>query len=233
MPKAKPDIQRLIDFHRLLLQFQAIERIVHVPHEQQAKFRWENDTEHSYSLTMTAWFLCEYFPHLDRDKVIRYALVHDLVEVHAGDTYVFADAEQLASKAAREAAALQQLKTDWPDFPELVENIHAYESKADAEAKFVYALDKIMPVLLIFIGKGYTWQTEKINLEVLDAIKRDKVALSPEIAAYYDELYELLTKHSHYFAGGGSGAKPGRAATDRPGDSENPARPGATRRPKD
>jgi 5'-deoxynucleotidase YfbR-like HD superfamily hydrolase len=70
----KPDIHRLIELQKLLLQFQSIERVVHVPDN----FEYENDTEHSYNLTITAWFLAQYFPHLDRDKVIRFALVHDL-----------------------------------------------------------------------------------------------------------------------------------------------------------
>jgi putative hydrolase of HD superfamily len=193
-----PDIRRLIDFHRLLHQFQAIERITHVRAKQ--AFRAENDTEHSYNLAMTAWFLCEHFPHLDRDTVIRYALVHDLVEIHAGDTYVYADQSQLDSKAEREAAALKQLEKEWADFPDLAKTIHAYEAKSDDEALFIYALDKIMPLIVIFIGEGYTFKQENITLKRLDAIKRHKVKVSPEIAEYYEQLYDLLGKHLHLFA---------------------------------
>jgi putative hydrolase of HD superfamily len=193
-----PGIHRLIDFHRLLHQFQAIERITHVRGKQD--FRAENDTEHSYNLAMTAWFLCEYFPHLDRDTVIRYALVHDLVEIHAGDTYVYADQTELDSKARREAAALKQLEQEWADFPDLTATIHGYEAKKDNEALFVYALDKIMPLIVIFLGEGYTFKRENVTLERLDAIKRHKVKVSPEIATYYDQLYDLLSKHLHLFA---------------------------------
>lgn len=199
MSQPRPAISRLFDLHRLLVNFQDVDRVVHVPSSK--GFRQENDTEHSYNLAMMAWFLADHFPHLDRDKVIRYALAHDLVEVHAGDTYVYGDQAMLDSKAEREAAALAQLETDWPDFPMLAETIHAYERKADEEAKFVYALDKIMPVLLIFIGEGRTWQEEGITLEMLHHIKRDKVTLSPEIDRYYQELYALLEEHQHYFAG--------------------------------
>src|SRR5487761_1693983 len=110
----KPDIHRLIEFQSLLHQFQAIERVTHVP----GKFEPENDTEHSYNLALSAWFLAQYFPHLDRDKIIRYALVHDLVEIHAGDTYIYADQATIDTKKEREHAALLQLEKDWPDFPE-------------------------------------------------------------------------------------------------------------------
>lgn len=90
----KPDIRRLLEFQKLLVQFQHISRVTHIPGSWEA----ENDTEHSYNLAMTAWFLAPHFPQLDCDKLIRYALVHDLVEVHAGDTYIYADEATLASK---------------------------------------------------------------------------------------------------------------------------------------
>jgi putative hydrolase of HD superfamily len=193
----KPDIHRVIEFHSLLLQFQGIKRIVNLPET----FEQENDIEHSYSLAMMAWFLCQYFPELDRDTVIRYALVHDLVEVHAGDTYIFADATQLDSKAEREAAALKKLVADWPDFPELTKEIVAYEAHSTPEAKFVYALDKVMPVIVIYLSKGYTWQKEGITPEQLHEIKKHKIAVSPEIQPYYDQLYKLTLENRHYFSG--------------------------------
>lgn len=193
----RPDIHRILEFHDLLLQFQSIHRITHIP----KSYDQENDTEHSYNLAMTAWFLAQYFPHLDRDTIIRFALVHDLVEVHAGDTYVYADAATLATKQEREHEALQKLERDWPDFPDLTQTIKEYETRASEEAKFVYALDKIMPILVIYLGEGYTWQQEGITPERLHEVKRHKVAVSEEIRPYYDELYELLLKNRHYFTG--------------------------------
>jgi 5'-deoxynucleotidase YfbR-like HD superfamily hydrolase len=148
---------------------------------------------------MTAWFVAQYFPRLDRDKVIRYALVHDIVEVHAGDTNIYADPEFLATKKSREAAALKQLEKDWPDFGDLVGTIKDYETHTSDEAKFVYALDKIMPIIMIFLGEGYTWHKDNIPLSRLDAAKRHKIAVSPEIAPFYDQLYALLVEHHHYF----------------------------------
>jgi putative hydrolase of HD superfamily len=194
----KPDIHRLIDFHKFLLQFQAIERRPLLPDE--FNNRPENDTEHSYNLAMMAWFLCEYFPQLDRDKVIRYGLIHDLVETHAGDTYIFDDDRMLNSKIDREAEALAQIKEDWIDFPELGQNIHDYEQRTDEESKFIYALDKVMPLIMIYIGEGKTWKKLNITLPQLHNQKIPKVSVSPEIAPFYDELYELLVQSEHYFA---------------------------------
>lgn len=193
----KPTIHRLIEFSRLLQQFGDIERVIHI--KRRDAHVAENDVEHSYNLALTAWFLAEYFPGLNRDKVIRLALAHDLVEVHAGDTYIFADDAALASKAQRERDAQAQLQREWPDFPELHDAIAEYETRKSPEAKFVYALDKIMPVITNIVNEGYTWQAEKITLEKLHHNKQDKVKVAPEVAEYYDQLYELLLKNQHLF----------------------------------
>lgn len=191
----KPDVPRIFQLQELLLQFSQVERVVHRKHKD--SFVRESDTEHSYNLAMTAWFLAPYFPHLDTNALIRFALAHDIVEVHAGDTYVFADKEILDSKSAREAAALKQLQEEWPDFPELTDTIHAYEQRSTEEAKFVYALDKIMPVFVIYMNEGHTWKLEGLTVERLHEAKKDKVLLSKDIKPYYDELYKLLLESPH------------------------------------
>lgn len=56
--------------------------MVHRKHT--GKLVLENDTEHSYNLTITAWYSAQQFPKLDKDLIIRYALVHDIVEAYAG-----------------------------------------------------------------------------------------------------------------------------------------------------
>lgn len=193
----QPNIHRLLELQKLLEAFSRIERVTHRQHTQ--GFVPENDTEHSYNLAITAWFLAQHFPELDSNLLIRLALVHDLVEIHAGDTYVYADAAILASKHEREAAALKQLQADWSDFPELLEAIVSYEERSSNEAKFVYALDKIMPIMQIYNSEGYTWKKEKITPGQLHAIKREKVALSPQIKPYYDQLYELLISNPQLF----------------------------------
>lgn len=191
----KPNLSRLLAFQKLLLAFSQVERVVDRQHKN--GYIRENDTEHSYNLAMTAWFLASHFPRLDQGKVVKFALAHDLVEVHAGDTYIYADAELLASKSAREAAALEQLSQEWPDFPDLIETVRAYEERSSEEAKFVYALDKIMPMMLIYIGEGHTWKREGITLQRLHAVKKDKVAVSKDIKPYYDALYDLLLDSPH------------------------------------
>lgn len=189
----KPDIHRLIELQKLLAAFSQVERRAYRRHAGQ--YVPENDTEHSYNLAMTAWYLTQWFPELDKDLVLRYALVHDLMEVHAGDTYIYGSEAELASKQQREAEALGKLEADWADFKDMTGTIHAYEKRADAESKFVYALDKIMPIMLIYIHDGYSWQKDNVTVEMLYEAKIGKVGLSPEILPYFEQLHELLLAH--------------------------------------
>lgn len=189
----KPDIHRLIELQRMMLKFREIKRIIDLPGDGQR----ENDAEHSYTLAMTAWFLAPTFPHLDRDRLIRICLAHDLVEIHAGDTFAYGDASSKESKNEREKAATDKLAKEWPDFPELTDAIHDYKERKTEEAKFVYALDKIMPALIMYIGDGYGWHKHNITIDDFRAEKEKKVAVSPEIVPYYQELYELIKSNPH------------------------------------
>jgi putative hydrolases of HD superfamily len=193
----KPDIHRLIELQRLLLQFHQIERSVRHPHDFEKR---ETDTEHSFVLAMAAWMLASYFPELDKNAVIQLALVHDLVEVHAGDTFAYADSKTVAGKADREAAAINKLAADWPDFPDMIKAIRDYEARRTNEAKFVYALDKLMPIILNYLNQGRTWRHDSITLENVKAYKDAKIAKSPEVYVYYEQLLDILRGHPEFFA---------------------------------
>ncbi|MES2631050.1 MAG: HD domain-containing protein [Patescibacteria group bacterium] len=198
----KASLQRLIELQKLLLAFSQVDRRVDREHDNQ--YIAENDTEHSYNLAMTGWYLSQWFPELDRNLVIQYALVHDLVEVHAGDTYIYGTDEELASKEHREAKALEKLAADWPDFQSMSDAIHAYENRTDAESRFVYALDKVMPMMLIYINDGYTWKKEGITLDMLYDTKIEKIKISPEVYPYFEQIHALLLERPDLIKNGKS-----------------------------
>lgn len=109
--------------------------------------RKENDSEHSFELTLMCWFLAlEYnksWGCLDINKVLQYALIHDLVEVYAGDTDTYSWPKELSdSKHARETEALHILEEKLSFFPELIHAIQTYEMQQDEEAQFVKWVDK-------------------------------------------------------------------------------------------
>lgn len=185
-------LEKLLEFAKMLNLLQAVERVIRVKDQD----RWENDMEHSYHLAMLAWYIVDAQKlSLNREKVFCYALAHDLVEVYAGDTYIFSDDQQLlASKAERERLAAERLRKEFPEVPEIHEAISHYVLRDDDESRFVYALDKIEPMVKMYLDGGRTWKEMDVTLDMAYEIKKDKVVLSPEIKAYFDEFMVLLRK---------------------------------------
>jgi putative hydrolase of HD superfamily len=139
---------------------------------------------------MVAWYIV-HDQELDMDvnRVIKYALAHDLVEIYAGDTPINEqDKAYVGSKERREAEAAERIRNEFPDFTELHDLIDSYELRKDKESRFVYALDKILPPMIIYLERGHSWKKNKMTLEMVSDHKKDKVVVSPEVKALYDEL---------------------------------------------
>lgn len=185
-------MEELLKFVELTQDFKAVRRKVVLAKEG----REENDAEHSYQLAMIAWYIISTKSlDLDIGKCLKYALVHDLVEVYAGDTPSFVHrkyAEARSKKHEREQRAIQKLLFEFPEIEEMHELIRVYELKEDEESKFVYALDKILPIMNIYLDKGHSWKMHSITLEDLVEDKSKKVDVSPEIRKYFDLLMEVL-----------------------------------------
>jgi putative hydrolase of HD superfamily len=191
--------ERLLELQQLLVQFAEVERKIYFP-DGKKQDRFENDVEHSYNLAMAAWFLAPHFPHLDRDKLIRYALAHDFVEVHAGDVMAIGRTpEQEKTKQENEAKALEKLSSEWPDFSELTETIIDYEHRTDAESKFVYALDKLMPMLLNLLSQGKTWKKYDFSKSLVFEDKDAKIPHSPEVNELWQVYRQIILDSKGHF----------------------------------
>lgn len=189
-------IESLSQIVALTHQFQKIQRIIHIVGEN----RFENDAEHSFQLAFIAWYLIEKesLP-LDKEKVLTYALCHDIAEVYAGDVSFYRTKKEDKEKVSREKEAIKKLTKKYPYFPALTDTIHAYEAKKDDESNFIYALDKLLPIINIKLDGGRTWHSHNITLEKLYEGKISKVAYNPIIEKYFILLIELLKKNPHLF----------------------------------
>lgn len=183
-----PSIDRIAELQQLVADFSKVNRVVALADTG----RLENDVEHSYGLAVTAWYLRgRIAPHLDIGKILRYALAHDIVEVYAGDTFIF-DEAGTATKIEREREALARLKEEWQDFSELTDYTEHYMNKMDEEARFVYAVDKILPVLMVELGNPVAfWNKKNITLE-MEHKNKVTIKQSEIIAPYYAKLIEWL-----------------------------------------
>ncbi|MDE6599209.1 MAG: HD domain-containing protein [Oscillospiraceae bacterium] len=127
--------------------------------------RRENDAEHSFSLALFTAVLAEYSDEpIDVPKTMKMVLVHDIVEIDAGDTYCY-DAAGNTTKEEREKAAADRLFALLPpeqekEFRGLWEEFEAGETP---EAKFAAAMDRLQPLLLNLHRNGVSWQEHGIK----------------------------------------------------------------------
>lgn len=127
--------------------------------------RRENDAEHSFSLAIAAAVLAEYSnEHVEVAKVMKMVLVHDAVEIYAGDTYCYDD-EGTKTKEAREKAAAEKIFGTLPE--EQAAEYRAlwdeFERNDTPEARFSNAMDRIQPLLLNYSREGYSWKEHGVN----------------------------------------------------------------------
>lgn len=129
--------------------------------------RNENDAEHSWHMALMAYLLREYAnEEVDIAKVMLMCLIHDIVEIDAGDTYAY-DAEGLQTQKAREEAAKERIFSILPEdqrneLSALFDEFEAYET---AESRFAHAMDNFQPLMLNDSNHGGDWQEHDITSE--------------------------------------------------------------------
>ncbi len=131
--------------------------------------RRENDAEHSWHLALMVPVLAEYADEpIDVGHTIRLVVVHDLVEVYAGDTPLYDDAAR-TSQVERELAAADKLFGLLP--PDQAGEFRAlwdeFEARETPEARFAKAIDRLEPNLLNWMAGGGTWQTPGVTAEIV------------------------------------------------------------------
>jgi len=156
--------------------------------------RAENTAEHSWHLALSALVLAEHADEpVDLTRVVSMLLVHDLVEVDAGDTYVYDTAAQ-RTKAAREHAAAERIFGLLP--PDQAVRLRAiweeFEARESAEARFAYALDRLQPVLLNFANDGGPWAERGVRA----AQVRDVMAPVADASGALADLVETIICHA-------------------------------------
>ncbi|SNQ45949.1 putative HD superfamily hydrolase [Frankia canadensis] len=127
--------------------------------------RRENDAEHSWHLAMLAVVLGEYATEeVDQAKVIRMLLIHDLVEVYAGDTFLY-DTRGVAEQEERERAAADRLFPQLPDDQAVALRRlwDEFEERRTPDARFARALDRVQPLLLNFYTRGASWRAHRVT----------------------------------------------------------------------
>ena len=151
--------------------------------------RNENDAEHAWHMAVMAYLLREYSnEEVDIAKVMLMCLIHDIVEIDAGDTYAY-DAEGLKTQKAREEAAKERIFSLLPpdqkaELTALFDEFEAYET---AEAKFAHSMDNLQPLLLNNSNGGGDWKEHGVSSATVYT-RQSKTKLGSE------KLYEVTDR---------------------------------------
>ena len=155
--------------------------------------RNENDAEHSWHLALMAIVLSEYAESKDIDvlRVVKMVLIHDLVEIDAGDTFCY-DEKGNADKAEREQRAADRLFHMLPadQAQEIMSLWREFEEMTTPEARFAACLDRMEPLLLNYNTNGHTWK--KPGVDSQKVYKRVGVLEknAPQLYEFVKELIE-------------------------------------------
>ena len=131
--------------------------------------RQENDAEHAWHMAIMAYLLREYAnEEVDIARVMLMCLIHDIVEIDAGDTYAY-DEENLKTQKAREDTAKERIFSILPEdqkaeMTALFDEFEAYET---AEARFAHSLDNLQPLLLNNSNEGGDWKEHRVTAEAV------------------------------------------------------------------
>lgn len=129
--------------------------------------RNENDAEHAWHMAIMAYLLREYSNEaIDIAKVMLMCLIHDIVEIEAGDTYAY-DNEQKKTQKAREDAAKEKLYALLPEDQkqEMIALFDEFEAYETPESKFAHAMDNLQPILLNNSNNGGDWKEHQVSAD--------------------------------------------------------------------
>jgi putative hydrolase of HD superfamily len=154
--------------------------------------RLENDAEHSWHLALMVLVLAEHSDEtIDVRRTVELVLVHDLVEIYAGDTPLYGRSSTDVDKHQREERAGAELFAVLPN--DQADQFHAlwdeFEACVTAEARFAKAMDRLEPTLLNWMAKGGTWRTAGVTT---DDIRARKSVIARGSASLWAAAQEII-----------------------------------------
>ena len=151
--------------------------------------RRENDAEHAWHMAIMAYLLREYAnEEVDIGRTMLMCLIHDIVEIYAGDTYAY-DEEALKSQKAREDEAKERIFSMLPDDQrdELIAVFDEFETYETPESRYAHAMDNLQPLILNHSNGGSDWKEHGVTADQVYG-RQSKTRLGSE------KLYELTDR---------------------------------------
>ncbi|OIQ26598.1 HD domain-containing protein [uncultured Vibrio sp.] len=182
---------RLVKQLALVIELDQLKSVLRRTRVKSAQGRLENSAEHSWHVALMAILMEEHANEpVDIARVVKMLLLHDIVEIDAGDTFVY-DVAATLEQEEKELAAANRLFALLPSDQgnELLAIWSEFESASSADARFAKALDRIIPMMLNFHNDGQSWQEHNVTAEQALTVN-SKIALGSE--AMWDEAKRMI-----------------------------------------
>lgn len=189
------DLEKQLAFITEIDRLKAVQRQTMVKPDNN---RRENSAEHSWHIALMAQVLKSYVEEpVDINRSVSMLLIHDIVEIDAGDTFAFAAQHELDNQEEQEIAAANRLFGLLPD--EQFEAMRAlwieFEQAETADARFAKAMDRILPLIQNMANNGGTWVEHKVTKQ--QVLKRNQYlqAVTPKLWAYACQQIDLAVQN--------------------------------------
>lgn len=183
------ELKQRLSFLQLLDEFKHIERKVFLKGDK----RPETDAEHTWHTAMFFMLFESYFKKYDVLKIYKLILIHDLVEIYAGDTFAF-DKTGNISKKERETKAAKKLFAKLPkELGKLFHDLfNEFEANSTPEGRIAKSFDKLQPMLQVIICNGGAWKKHKVTFEDIRSNKDAFMQHDETINSIYNELLKNI-----------------------------------------
>lgn len=184
-------LRKQIDFLIEIDKVKSVFRQTRIFHNK----REENDAEHGWHMSLMALILSEYSNEkIDILKVVKMALIHDLVEIDAGDTYLYKENQE--DKREKETKCAERIFGLLPDDQrdEYLELWKEFEDKKSAEAKFAGSMDRIGPLMQNALDNGHAWKKHNVTSDKVLKVNKQIENGSEKIWEFARSLIEGAVK---------------------------------------
>lgn len=192
----KDRLDQQLEFLRIVDGLKRIDRMTRLIQQPGESARRENSAEHSWHLALMAMMLVEHANEpVDLARVLQMILIHDIVEIDAGDTFVY-DANAMTGKAEREARAAERIFGTLPDDQrdDMFSLWHEFEARETPEARYASALDRLAGMLPNHANGGGTWNEHKVTVE---QVTRRNESISKGSTVIWEHAKQWITATHH------------------------------------
>ena len=188
------------DFEQQLTFIHELDRLKGVYRQTLVKSDWsrrENSAEHSWHISLMAHVLKDYAEEpVNIDRVVKMLLLHDVVEIDAGDTFAFADKQELDGQESKELEALERLfgLLPEPQAQSMKELWLEFEQAETADGRFAKAMDRILPLLQNMNHKGGSWARHDVSKTQVLQRNRYLEGLAPRLWLYVQGQVDIAVE---------------------------------------